>query len=557
MPSSSAAASRPGQRDAGRVADLRHSAAVTRPTASRRWAAGLPVCTISSCIYIDASTSGTKGDNMNQQFNRIVVLGGGTAGWMAALALATGMPHASVTLVESEEVGIVGVGEATFPSIRSFHQIVGVDEAEFLRATNGSFKLGIQFRDWRALGEDYFHTFGSFGPTAGPAALWGQFARTRAHGVGTLGEQCLPTAMAVAGRFCAPAPERGAHFNYAYHFDASLYGAFLRGMAIKRGVKRIEGKVVDVARRPDGGVQHLQLADGTAVAGDLFIDCSGFASLLLGRTLEVPFVDFSHWLPVDRAWACPSERSGPELTPYTRCTALEGGWAWRIPLQTRTGHGHVFSSRYVSEERAREQLLAQMDGPPAAEPRLLRFTTGHRARFWEHNVVGLGLSTGFLEPLESTSIYLVQSGLGRLMGLLQSGAPVGPQAVAGFNTGLARQFERIRDFIILHYCLTTRRDSAFWRDMASMTLPETLDYKLHAWREAGVLHQYDEEGFDEASWLAIHAGMDHWPRRTDPTFALQPEGASAAWLRERRQQMATVAGSLPTHADYLKHVLGG
>jgi hypothetical protein len=490
------------------------------------------------------------------EFGRIVVLGGGTAGWMAALALATGMPRAKVTLVESEELGVVGVGEATFPSIRSFHEIVGVDEAAFLRATNGSFKLGIQFRDWRAQGEHYFHTFGSFGPTAGPEALWGQVARTRDQDVGTLGEQCLPTVMAMHGRFCAPAPERGAHFNYAYHFDAIQYGAFLRGIALNRGVTRVEGKVVDVARRPDGGVKHLTLADGTSVAGDLFIDCSGFASLLLGRTLDVPFVDYSHWLPVDRAWACPVERNGGDLTPYTRATALEAGWAWRIPLQTRTGHGHVFSSRYISEERAREQLLAQFDGKPAAEPRLLRFTTGRRARFWEHNVVGLGLSTGFLEPLESTSIYLVQSGLGRLMALLQSGAPIAPKTVAGYNAGLVRQFERIRDFIILHYCLTERRDSAFWRDMAGMALPDTLEYKLHAWREAGVLHQYDEEGFDEASWLAVHAGMEHWPRRTDPTFAAGPIEASSAWLRERRQQMAAVAGTLPTHAAYLQHVLG-
>jgi tryptophan halogenase len=474
---------------------------------------------------------------------------------MAALGIATGLPRASVTLVESEELGVVGVGEATFPSIRAFHQIVGVNEGDFLRASNGSFKLGIEFRDWRVRGDRYFHTFGDLGLVAGRDALWGQYQRVRGANVGTLGEQCLPTAMALQGRFCAPAPERGARFNYAYHFDAIQYARYLAGRALQRGVRRVEGKVVDVARRPDGGVAHLTLADGSTVAGDLFIDCSGFASVLLGRTLSVPFVDFSHWLPVDRAWACPVERSGVDLAPYTRATALEAGWAWRIPLQNRTGHGHVFSSRYISEERAREQLLAQLDGPPLADPRLLRFTTGHRERFWSHNVVGLGLSTGFLEPLESTSIYLVQSGLGRLMELLQRGAPIGDAAVSAYNTGLVRQFERIRDFIILHYCLTERRDSAFWRDMAAMALPETLAYKLHAWRQAGTLHQYDEEGFDETSWLAVHAGMNHWPERSDPTFSERPLEASAAWLRERRQQMAALVDTLPRHQDYLAMML--
>jgi hypothetical protein len=505
-------------------------------------------------------------------YDRIVVLGGGTAGWMAALGLATALPRASITVVESEEVGIVGVGEATFPSIRSFHQIVGVDEADFLRASNGTFKLGIEFCDWRARGDHYFHTFGDLGPVAGRDALWGQYQRVRqVAGVGTLGEQCLPTAMAQQGRFCAPAPERGARFDYAYHFDAVLYGRYLSGLALQRGVRRIEGKVVDVARRPDGGVAHLALADGSTIAGDLFIDCSGFASLLLGRTLDVPFVDFSHWLPVDRAWACPVARSGadlapdsapnlatglaPELAPHTRATALEAGWAWRIPLQNRTGHGHVFSSRYISEDKAREQLLAQLDGPPLVEPRLLRFTTGHRERFWRHNVVGLGLSTGFLEPLESTSIYLVQSGLGRLIELLQGGAPVGETSVQAYNTGLTRQFARIRDFIILHYCLTERRDSAFWRDMTSMALPDTLAYKLHAWRQTGVLHQYDEEGFDATSWLAVHAGMQHWPERSDPTFHEGAADASAQWLRQRRTNMIDVVGMLPSHREYLERVL--
>jgi 2-polyprenyl-6-methoxyphenol hydroxylase-like FAD-dependent oxidoreductase len=495
---------------------------------------------------------------MDVRYERIVVLGGGTAGWMAALALVTGQPRSSVTLVESEEVGIVGVGEATFPSIRAFHDIVGVDEAAFLRATNGTYKLGIHFCDWHERGSDYFHTFGDFGPVAGPDALWGQYRRAQAGNagrVGALGEQCLPTVMAMHGRFCLPAPEKGARFNYAYHFDATLYAGFLRGLAESRGARRVEGKVVDVVRRADGAVASLRLADGREIAGDLFIDCSGFASLLLGRTLDEPFVDFSRWLPVDRAWACPAEPTDANPTPYTRSTALEAGWAWRIPLQNRTGHGHVFSSRYIDEDKAREQLLAQMEGKPLAEPRLLRFTTGHRARFWVGNVVALGLSSGFLEPLESTSIYLVQSGLGRLMGLLQQGKPVGEDAVRAYNRGLVRQFERIRDFIIAHYCLSARRDTPFWRDMTGMLLPETLAFKLHAWRQAGVLEQYDEEGFDETSWLAIHAGMAHWPERYNPLYDEAPEEQVARWLAGREEQLVRLAKSLPTHQEFLAHVL--
>jgi tryptophan halogenase len=488
-------------------------------------------------------------------YERIVVLGGGTAGWMTAAALATGLKGKTVELVESEDIGTVGVGEATFPSIRAYHQILGISEADFLRATNGTFKLGIKFRDWRVRGEDYYHTFGDFGQLSGADALWGQYRRHVNAGLGAFGEQCLPTVMAMHDRFCAPGKD-AASFNYAYHFDATLYARFLRDVAMARGVRRTEGKVVDVARKPDGGVASLKLEDGRVVGADLFIDCSGFASLLLGRTLGEPFVDFSRWLPVDRAWAVPSARGGESLTPYTRATALSAGWAWRIPLQDRTGNGHVFSTRFIDEDAARAELLQQLDGEPLAEPRLLRFTTGHRARFWSHNVIGIGLATGFLEPLESTSIYLVQAGVGRLMTLLQRGGTVPEDVIDAYNSGLVRQFERIRDFILLHYYLTARRDTPFWNAMAATELPETLAYKLHAWRQTGALHQYDEEGFDGHSWLAIHAGMHHWPERSDPTHKLIPVEQSLEWVRERQQQLAQAVASVSTHEDYLAHILG-
>jgi len=488
----------------------------------------------------------------SQRFDRIVIVGGGSAGWMTAAALATEFKgRRSVEVVESEEIGIVGVGEATFPSIREYNRLVGIDEAEFLRATNGTYKLGIRFCDWLEVGKDYFHTFGHFGNLFGSQTLWAQHRRLGLSE--PLGVQCLPTVMAMRGRFVLPQDD--SQFKYAYHFDAVAYAAYLRRLATQRGARHTQGRIVDVLRRPDGDVAAVQLDDGRRIEGDLFIDCSGFRSLLLGKTLEEPFVDFSHWLPVDGAWACPCERSGEELTPYTTATALEGGWAWRIPLQNRTGHGHVFSSRFIDVDRAREQLLARLDGKPLAEPRLLRFTTGHRQRFWVNNVIAIGLSSGFLEPLESTSIYLIQDGIARLMAMLTEGRPPDDDARALFNEGSARRFARIRDFIILHYCLTRRRDSELWRHVASMELPETLAFRLDLWRESSLLHEYDDEGFDATSWLAIHAGMDNWPRREDPVFAEVPPERALHALRARRDALVAWVDRQPPHHRLLQHVL--
>ncbi|MCE4539724.1 tryptophan 7-halogenase [Pelomonas sp. P7] len=489
---------------------------------------------------------------MSQKYDRIVVVGGGSAGWMTAAALATGLRgRASIEVVESEEIGIVGVGEATFPSIRQYNQIIGIDEAEFLRATNGTYKLGIRFCDWLEVGKDYFHTFGHFGNLFGSQTLWAQHRRMGL--AEPLGTQCVPTVMAMKGRFALPNEQ--AQFKYAYHFDAVQYAAFLRRLAQQRGVRHTQGRIVDVIRRADGGVAAVQLDDGRRIEGDLFIDCSGFHSLLLGKTLAEPFVDFSHWLPVDGAWACPCERSTEEITPYTMATALEGGWAWRIPLQSRTGHGHVFSSRFIDVDRARDQLLARLDGKPVAEPRLLRFTTGHRQRFWVNNVIAIGLSSGFLEPLESTSIYLIQDGIGRLMTMLTEGRPLDEDARALFNEGSSRRFARIRDFIILHYCLTRRRDSELWRHVSSMALPETLAYRIELWRRYGVLHEYDEEGFDATSWLAIHAGMEHWPERDDPVFAEIPAERALRALLARRDGIAASVERMPLHHQLLGQVL--
>ncbi|MCS0580093.1 tryptophan 7-halogenase [Massilia pinisoli] len=493
---------------------------------------------------------------MQTAYKRIVIVGGGTAGWMTAVAVATLLPGSEVELVESEEIGIVGVGEATFPFIRLFHERVGIDETEFLRATNGTFKVGAEFRNWRTENHHYFHTFGNFADIAGPTSLWSQYRRVNDPALGVLGEHCLASVMAMQGRFVKPPSEQSNLFTYAYHLDAVLYSRFLRAIAEKRGARRTEGRIVGATRRADGGVDRLKLEDGRDVAGDLFIDCSGFTSLLLGRTLEEPFVDLSHWLPVDRAWAVPCEPSGTELTPHTIATALEGGWAWRIPLTDRIGNGHVFSTRYIDEERAREQLLEQLEGPALAEPRLLRFTTGHRERFWVHNVVALGLSSGFLEPLESTSIFLIQRGLLKMIDLLVPGKQPTASAVNDYNKNMLKAFANIRDFIILHYCLTERRDSQLWRDVSSMELPESLAFRMHVWRQTGELNQYKEDGFVPESWLAIYAGMENWPERLDPVINEVPFEEALRGLHQRRDQINAYVASMPTHAAYLHRVPG-
>lgn len=489
-------------------------------------------------------------------YQRIVIVGGGSAGWMAAAAAATTLRGRQVTVVESEEIGIIGVGEAAFPSIRAFNQLLQIPEAEFLRATRGSYKLGIHFVDWQRPGSGYFHTFGDYFPLDGSMSLWGQFRRHEAALGCDFGELNMATLMAMQGRFAVPQLEPGqkAPFDYAYHFDAQRYAAYLRRLAEQRGAQRIEGRIVEVQRRADGGVAALRLGDGRTVEGDFFFDCSGFASLLIGKTLGVPFVDESHWLPVDRAWAVPVERQPGPLLPYTRSTALEAGWSWRIPLQDRTGYGHVFSSRYISEERAREQLLAQLDGRPLAEPRLLRFTTGYRQTHWQHNVVAVGLAGGFLEPLESTAIYLVQATLARAMPLVDGAQPPTADALQGFNHVQLTQYRRIRDFIVLHYCLSERRDSEMWRTMSSMPQPESLAYKIRAWRELGHLPVFDNEGFDANSWLSIHAGMGHWPERANPWLDEVPPAFALQYLRDRRAAIADVVQRIPPHDQFLRRV---
>ena len=456
----------------------------------------------------------------------IVILGGGTAGWMAATALVSLIPptRCRVRLVESEEIGIVGVGEATFPEIRNFNDAVGIDEAEMMRATKAAFKLGIQFVDWGFKGSNYIHPFGVHGPVGMDHIFHHRWLRARS--LGSKREIQDYSFAALAARDCRfQLPETrstalGSAYTYAYHFDAGLYAVYLRVLAEQRGVVRTEGKVRDVIQDPEtGNIRSLLLESGEAISGDLFIDCSGFRSLLLGKTLGVGWEDWSKWLPCDRAVAVPSERD--ELSPYTRSTAMEAGWRWRIPLQHRTGNGYVFSTGFIDEDEAAASLMRSLETKALAEPRMLKFQAGRRLVNWEKNCVAVGLAGGFLEPLESTSIYLIQVAIMQLVPLLP-GRIVDPRLRDEFNRLIDLQYERIRDFLILHYKLNRRDDAEIWRYAASMDVPESLTRKIELFRHSAIIERYRDGLFPPTSWLSVFIGQGLIPERYSPLADAMP-----------------------------------
>jgi tryptophan halogenase len=490
---------------------------------------------------------------------RIVIVGGGTAGWMTAAVLArlTGA-GTTVTLVESEEIGTIGVGEATIPPLLDFHRLLGIDEDEFVRATGATFKLGIEFVDWGRRGERYLHPFGVFGRDVEGIKFHQLWLRQRAldtpvADMGSLHDYCLASVAARMGRFTRPSGEPSAvlsSLRYAFHFDAARYARFLRGMAERGGVDRVEGRVTHVDLASENGfIRVVELADGRRVNGDFFVDCSGFRSLLLGKALGVPFTSWQHWLPCDRALAVPSAPSLP-LLPYTRATAETAGWRWRIPLQHRVGNGHVYASAFMNDDEAADRLLAGLDGAPAADPRPVRFTAGVRERMWERNCVAIGLSGGFLEPLESTSIHLIQSGISRLMGLFpDSGhAPAGRHA---YNRQLRAEYEQVRDFVILHYHATERDDSAFWRHCRATTPPDTLAEKLDLWRERGRVMPSPGGLFTDDSWIAVLMGQAGAPVAHDPLVATLPTIESARFLHHLRTVIGQTAAAMPDHAQFI------
>lgn len=486
-----------------------------------------------------------------------VIVGGGSAGWMAAAALAHALKgEHRIDLIESEEIGTVGVGEATIPPLQFFNKVLGINERDFVRATQASFKLGIEFRNWGHTGHRYFHQFGEFGANIDGISFHQFWLRLAAHGHPYPLSDYSPAAIAAEqSRFLPPfptMPKDMPQLAYAYHFDAGLYARFLRGYAEQRGVVRHEGRIVHVERDGERGfIQSLRLQDGRSIAGDFFLDCSGFQGLLIERTLETGFEDWSHWLPCNRALAVPCERSEDGFVPYTRSTAHEAGWQWRIPLQHRTGNGHVYCSDYTSDDEASRVLLANLDGKQLADPRLLRFTTGRRKKFWNANCLALGLAGGFMEPLESTSLHLVQAAVFRFLSLMPLSADIDPAAEEEFNRLSIAEYEQIRDFIILHY-VANRRDEPFWRDCRHMAIPDTLAHRLELFRSRGKVARYDGQLFADASWVAVMLGQDVLPQRWDPLADIVPLAELQQKADALRNQLHAAVARMPSHRQFIE-----
>ena len=492
----------------------------------------------------------------------IVIVGGGTAGWMTASALAKvmrlkGTPHDRyrIRLVESDEIGIVGVGEATIPMIQLFNKVLELDEDEFMRRTQGTFKLGIEFVNWGRIGDTYMHGFGRFGQdlwTVGFDQYWQKMQQAgRAEDL-----ECysINRAAAKAGKFMRADPSLGnsplAEIAHAFHFDASLYARYLRELAQARGVQRVEGRIVDVTLHGSNGhVESVLLTSGERVAGELFIDCSGIRALLIEQTLKTGYEDWRHWLPCDRALAVPCEKVAP-IIPYTRATAHGAGWQWRIPLQHRTGNGHVYCSAHISDDEAASVLLSNLDGRPLAEPRQIPFNTGMRRLGWNRNVVAIGLSSGFLEPLESTSIHLIQASIARLIQLFPDRG-FRDEDIAEFNRQNRFEFERIRDFLILHYHCTERDDTPFWRQCRTMEVPRSLTERMALYRSRGRIFREAGELFAEVAWLQVMHGQGLRPQGYHPLVDLIAESEIAEYLDNVRGVIGECVRVLPTHDEFI------
>jgi tryptophan 7-halogenase len=492
----------------------------------------------------------------DERLRKILIVGGGTAGWMAAAMLSKSLKHAycAVELIESTEIGTVGVGEATIPPIISFNRALELDEDEFVRKTQATFKLGIEFRNWGRLGHTYFHPFGTYGADLDAVSFHHYWLRMRAHGdASSIDEYSMPIMAARAGKFIRPGTDPRnvlSKMSYAFHFDAGLYAAFLRGESEKRGVVRHEGKIVDVQQRgTDGFIESVKLEDGRELAADFFIDCSGFRGVLIEQTLKAGYENWSHWLPADRAMAVPCARAGG-FTPYTRSTAHPCGWQWRIPLQHRTGNGMVYCSAHTSDDEAARTLLANLDGEPLADPRPLRFVTGRRKQAWIGNCVALGLAGGFLEPLESTSIHMIQTAIVKLLALFPDRRP-DPVDVAEYNRLVKLEYERIRDFIILHYKVSERDDSPLWRQVRDMPIPDSLTHKMELFRSRARVFRYDDELFAETSWVAVMLGQGLWPARYDPLADVLPLPELAKKMQAIRSVIQRGAQAIPTHEQFI------
>jgi tryptophan halogenase len=489
-----------------------------------------------------------------KRLRRVVIAGGGTAGWMAAAAIARTMGRAvELTLIESEAIDTVGVGESTIPPLVNFNRLLGINEAEFMRATQATFKLGILFDDWKDVGERYFHSFGLTGKdhwSAGFQHFW-LYGRAKGHEQ-PYDDYCLELTAALEGKFAHLPDDR---MNYAYQLDSGLYAKFLRTMAEADGTTRVEGKIARVELDGESGdIAALVLESGERIEGDLFLDCTGFRALLIEQALHAGFDDWTHWLPCDSAIAVQTESVGPAV-PYTRAMAHDAGWQWRIPLQHRTGNGIVFCSRYLEREDALERLLGNLEGRTLTEPNHLRFAAGARRRQWHRNCIAVGLSGGFMEPLESTAIHLIQRAVLRLIRMMPL-REISERDIAEFNEQQFADMLQIRDFLVLHYKLTDRRDSAFWRHCASMGVPDTLAQKIELFRETGRVFRKNDELFAENSWVQVMMGQGITPRDWHPIAEKLRDDELARLLATLREQVVQAVGALPDHAAYVAQYCG-
>ncbi|ACT60131.1 tryptophan halogenase family protein [Hirschia baltica] len=493
----------------------------------------------------------------DRNIRKILIVGGGTAGWMAAAALSRYLPmgRTEITLIESDEIGTVGVGEATIPQIAVFNKMLGINEDEFVKATYATFKLGIEFQDWGRIGETYFHPFGEYGYDLEGIDFHQFWVRSKQsndfHG---LDEYSLNTKAAYAGKFIRLDAVNGgsvlSKMGYAFHFDAGKYASYLSEYAKKRGVRRLEGKVCSVTKRStDGFLESVQLETGDVIDADLFIDCTGFKALLINGALGVGYEDWSHLLPMDRAVAIPCA-SVEFAKPYTISKAQSAGWTWKIPLQNRIGNGHVYSSKFMSKEMATQILEKELVGEALADPNHLRFQTGIREKFWEANCVSLGLSSGFLEPLESTSIHLIQSGISKLIALFPD-RDFSPTDRDEYNRLLNVSYKHIRDFIILHYIATDRQDSPFWKEMQKIDPPSTLKQKMKLMQEKGRFFRYEDELFSVASWLAVMEGQGMGPQHYNPVADTLSDLNVKQSLENMRSLFTKTVAAMPTHQQFI------
>lgn len=494
-----------------------------------------------------------------KKITNIVILGGGTSGWMTAAAMAhffkneNKKTNYTLTLVESESIGTVGVGEATLPHLRFFNQTLGIDEAEFMAATNATYKMGIEFSNWGQQGDAYIHPFGEYGKEINGVPFHQYWLRQYHRGVRKpIDAYSLPVVAAAEKKFMFPvADERSifSTYSYAFHIDAGLYAAYLRKYSEQRGVTRKEGKVISVTQNDDASIAAIQLENGEIVSGDFFIDCSGFRGVLIEETLHSGYENWSQWLPCDRAVAVPSEINENPL-PYTKAIARSAGWQWRIPLQHRAGNGHVYSSGFLTDQDACDVLLNHVDGTLIADPKFLRFTTGKRNKSWLKNCVAIGLSAGFLEPLESTSIYLIQIAIMKLIEFFPNQS-IDAVMVDEFNRLMDMEYLRVRDFLILHYHATQRDDTPFWNYCRDMSVPDSLAHKIALFQERGYVANYQGGLFLEPSWVAVYLGQGIIPGNFDARANWMSEQQLDKTLSEIEALVKRAAAQMPHHHLFL------